>query len=64
MPFVLETASAIFPREIISVIRKYNVSNFCVAYIDDILIFSKYYKTRRTGNGSRKRRMEIKTRQM
>lgn len=41
MPFGLKTASVIFQRAITSVIWKYNLSEFCVAYIDDILIFSK-----------------------
>jgi transposase InsO family protein len=45
MPFGLKTASAIFQRAIMSVIRKYNLSDFCVAYIDDILVFSKDYET-------------------
>ena len=45
LPFGLHTASAIFQGAISSMIRKYNLSEFCVAYIDDILIFSKDYNS-------------------
>ena len=44
LPFGLKTAPAIFQRILSNVIRKYNLSNFAVNYIDDILIFSKTFK--------------------
>ncbi len=44
LPFGLKTAPAIFQRVLSSVLRKYDLSNFAVNYIDDILIFSKTFE--------------------
>ena len=38
LPFGLETSPAIFQRILTNIIRKYNLSNFVVNYIDDILM--------------------------
>jgi hypothetical protein len=43
MPFGLKNAHAIFQRIITGVIRKFNLSEFCTVYIDDILIFSRTF---------------------
>lgn len=44
LPFGLKTAPAIFQRILSSIIRKHNLSNFAVNYIDDILVFSKTFE--------------------
>lgn len=44
MPFGLKNSPAIFQRIITGIIRKFNLSKFCTAYIDDILIFSRTFE--------------------
>ncbi|CAF4836697.1 unnamed protein product [Pieris macdunnoughi] len=44
LPFGLKTAPAIFQRILGNIIRKYELSNFAVNFIDDILIFSKTFQ--------------------
>lgn len=41
MPFGLKISPAIFQRALSSIIRRHDLSKFCMNYIDDILIFSK-----------------------
>ncbi|KMQ86766.1 gag-pol fusion protein [Lasius niger] len=41
LPFGLKTAPAIFQRILNNIIRKHKLANFCVNYIDDILVFSR-----------------------
>lgn len=43
LPFGLKTAPAIFQRILSNILRKYKLTDFCVNYIDDILIFSKSF---------------------
>lgn len=43
LPFGYKNSPAIFQRTLASIIRKHDLRNFCVNYIDDILIFSKSY---------------------
>lgn len=43
LPFGLKTSPAIFQRILSNVIRKHNLSNFVINYIDDIMIFSKTF---------------------
>lgn len=44
LPFGLKTSPAIFQRILSSIIRRHKLSDFCVNYIDDILIFSKTFQ--------------------
>lgn len=44
LPFGLKTSPAIFQRILSNIIRKNNLSDFTVNYIDDILIFSKTFE--------------------
>lgn len=44
LPFGLKTSPAIFQRILVNIIRKHNLSNFVVNYIEDILIFSKTFE--------------------
>lgn len=44
LPFGLKTSPAIFQRILSNIIRKNNLSDFSVNYIDDILIFSKTFQ--------------------
>ena len=44
LPFGLKTSPAIFQRILSNIIRKHNLANFTVNYIDDILIFSKSFE--------------------
>lgn len=41
LPFGLKNAPAIFQRILSGIIRRNNLDEFCINYIDDILIFSK-----------------------
>ena len=41
LPFGFKNSPAIFQRILSNILRKHKLSNFCVNYIDDILIFSK-----------------------
>lgn len=43
LPFGLKTSPAIFQRILSNILRKYNLTEFAVNYIDDILIFSKSF---------------------
>lgn len=43
LSFGLKTAPAIFQRILSNIIRKYNLSDFAINFIDDILIFSKTF---------------------
>ena len=43
LPFGYKNSPAIFQRVLASIIRRYNLNEFCVNYIDDILIFSKSF---------------------
>lgn len=43
LPFGLKTAPAIFQRILASIIRKHNLSDFTVNFVDDILIFSQTF---------------------
>ena len=44
MPFGLKNSPEIFQRIMTGIIRKHRLSNFCLCYIDDILIFSKTFE--------------------
>lgn len=44
LPFGLKTAPAIFQRILRNIIWKYNLSDFAVNFIDDILVFSKSFE--------------------
>lgn len=44
LPFEMKTALAIFQRILSNIIRNYELLNFVVNYIDDILIFSKSFE--------------------
>ncbi|CAI6362171.1 unnamed protein product [Macrosiphum euphorbiae] len=44
LPFGLKISPAIFQRTLANIIRKHNLNDFCINYIDDILIFSKSFK--------------------
>jgi hypothetical protein len=44
LPFGLKNAPAIFQRILSTILRKYNLSSFCVNYLDDVLIFSKTFE--------------------
>lgn len=44
LPFGLKTAPAIFQRILRNIIRKYNLADFAVNFIDDILVFSKSFE--------------------
>lgn len=44
LPFGLKTAPAIFQRILSNIIRKHNLCNFTVNFIDDILVFSKTFE--------------------
>lgn len=44
MPFGLKIAPAVFQRILSGIIRKNNLSDFCVNYIDDILVFSETFE--------------------
>lgn len=44
LPFSLKTAPAIFQRILSNIIRKHKLAEFCVNYINDILVFSKDFK--------------------
>lgn len=44
LPFGLKTAPAIFQRILSNIIRKHELSNFAVNFIDDILVFSKTFE--------------------
>lgn len=43
LPFGLKTSPAIFQRIMSNILRKHNLTDFAVSYIDDILIFSKTF---------------------
>lgn len=43
LPFGLKTSPAIFQRILSNILRKYKLTDFCVNYIDDILVFSKTF---------------------
>lgn len=43
LPFGLKTSPAIFQRILRNIIKKHNLSEFTINYIDDILIFSKTF---------------------
>lgn len=44
MPFGLKTAPATFQRILSGVLRRNGLSDFCINYLDDILVFSKSYE--------------------
>lgn len=44
LPFGLKTSPAIFQRILSNIIRKHELSNFAVNYIDDILVFSQTFE--------------------
>lgn len=44
LPFGLKIAPAVFQRILTNIIRRNGLSDFCINYIDDILIFSKSFK--------------------
>ncbi len=44
LPFGLKTSPAIFQRILRNIIRKHELNDFCVNYIDDVLIFSRSFK--------------------
>lgn len=44
LPYGLKTSPAIFQRILVNIIKKYNLSEFCTNYIDDIIIFSKTFE--------------------
>lgn len=44
MPFGLKNAAPLFQRILSGIIRRHNLSAFCVNYLDDILIFSKSFE--------------------
>lgn len=43
LPFGLKTSPAIFQRILSNILRKYNLTDFTINFIDDILVFSKSY---------------------
>lgn len=43
LPFGLKTSPAIFQRILSNILRKYNLTDFTVNYIDDILVFSENF---------------------
>lgn len=43
LPYGLKTSPAIFQRILSNILRKYNLTDFTVNYIDDILVYSKSY---------------------
>ena len=44
LPFGLSISLAVFQRILSNLIRKSNLSKFCINYIDDILVFSKTFE--------------------
>ena len=44
LPFGLKSSPGIFQRILASIIRKHNLSGFCVNYIDDVLVFSDTFE--------------------
>ena len=44
LPFGYKNSPAVFQRALSNIIRKNNLDEFCVNYIDDILIFSKSFE--------------------
>lgn len=44
MPFGLKKAPATFQLILSGVLRRHNLSDFCINYIDDVLIFSKTFE--------------------
>lgn len=44
LPFGLKISPAIFQRILYGIIQKYQLTSFCINYLDDILIFSKSFK--------------------
>lgn len=44
LPFGLKSCSSIFQRILGGIIQKYKLSNFCINYLDDILIFSESFE--------------------
>ena len=44
LPFGMKTSPAIFQRILAGIIRRNNLSGFCVNFIDDILVFSKSFE--------------------
>lgn len=44
LPFGLKISPAVFQRTLTNILRKYKLMNFCICYIDDILIFSKTFE--------------------
>jgi hypothetical protein len=44
MPFGLKMAPATFQHILASILRRYNLSDFCVNYLDDILVFSHSFE--------------------
>ncbi|XP_050523377.1 dynein regulatory complex subunit 7-like [Daktulosphaira vitifoliae] len=44
LPFGLKISPAIFQRTLANILRRYNVNDFCINYIDDILVFSKTFE--------------------
>lgn len=43
IPFGIKIASPVYQRILTRIIKKHNLSSFCLNYIDDILIFSKNF---------------------
>lgn len=43
LPFGLKTSPAIFQRILTNIIRKHNLSNYVMNFIDDIMVFSKTF---------------------
>jgi len=43
LPFGLKISPSIFQRTLANIIRRHNLYDFCINYIDDILIFSKTF---------------------
>lgn len=44
LPFGLKTSPAIFQRILVNIIKKYNLTEFCTNYKDDIIVFSKTFE--------------------
>lgn len=44
LPFGIKIASPVFQRILAGILRKHNLSSFCVNFMDDILIFSKSFE--------------------
>ena len=44
LPFGLKNSPAVFQRVLSNIIRRNNLSDFCVNYIDDILVFSQTFE--------------------